>query len=128
VEDMAIARLDVVVQVILIAMIATLDQIMSIVAPVVCPVLEPIQAIASIIAQSLRLLPSMDLEMVIGLSIKKQQQGRLLHRSIWFALIQSHRVIQQFFIWHSRLPLVSEMKCRRKLSFMSFGIQEPVLQ
>jgi hypothetical protein len=128
VEDMAIARLDMVVQVTLIARIATLDQIMLIVAPVVCAVLKPIQAIASIIAQSLRLLPSMDLEMVIGLSIKKQQQERLLHRSIWFALMQSHRVIQQFFVWHSRLPLISEMKCRRKLSFVSFGIQEPVLQ
>jgi hypothetical protein len=90
VKDMAIARLDMVVQVILIARIATLDRIMLIVAPVMCPVLEePIQAIASIIAQSLWLLPSMDLEMVIGLSVKKQQQERLLHRSIWFALIQS---------------------------------------
>jgi hypothetical protein len=65
---MAIARLDVVVQVILIARIAMFDQIML------------IQAIASIITQSLQLLPSMDLEMVIGLSIKKQQQERLLHR------------------------------------------------
>jgi hypothetical protein len=125
---MAIARLDVVVQVILIARIATLDQIMLIVAPVMCPVLELTQAIASIITQSLRLLPSMDLEMVVGLSVKKQQQERLLHRSIWFALMQSRRVIQQFSVWHSRLPLVSEMKCRRKLSFVSFGIQEPVLQ
>jgi hypothetical protein len=74
VEDMAIARLDIVVQVILIARIARLDQIMLSVAPVVCAMLEPIQAITSIIAQSLWLLPSMDLEMVIGLSIKKQQQ------------------------------------------------------
>jgi hypothetical protein len=82
---MAIARLDVVVQVILIARIATLDRIMLIVAPVVCAVLEPIQANASIITQSLRLPPSMDLEMVIGLSVKKQQQERLLHRLIWFA-------------------------------------------
>jgi hypothetical protein len=49
----------------------------------------------------------MDLEMVIGLSIKKQQQEKLLHRSIWFALMQSCQVIQQFFVWHSRLPLVS---------------------
>jgi hypothetical protein len=56
VEDMAIARLDMVVQVTLIARIATLDQIMLIVAPVVCAVLKPIQAIASIIAQSLWLL------------------------------------------------------------------------
>jgi hypothetical protein len=61
----------------------------------VCAVLEPIQAIASIIPQSLQLLPSMDLEMVIGLRVKKQQQERF--RSIWFALMQSCRVIQQFF-------------------------------
>jgi hypothetical protein len=128
---MAIARLDMVVQIMLIARIARLDivvQIMLILAPIVCAILEPIQAIASIIAQSLWLLPSMDLEMVIGHSIKKQQHKRLVHSSIWFALMQSCQVIQQFFVWHSRLPLVSEMKCQRKLSFMSFGFQEPVLQ
>jgi hypothetical protein len=125
---MAIARLDVVVEVILIATIATMDQIMLIVAPVMCAVLESIQAIASIITQSLWLPPSMDLEMVIGLSIKKQQQERLLHRLIWFALMQSCRVIQQFFVWHSRIPLILEMKSQRKLSFVSFGIQEPALQ
>ena len=130
---MAIARLDdVVVQIMLIARIAMLDmvvQIMLILAPIVCAVLEPIQAITSIIAQSLWLLPSMDLEMVIGLSIRKQQHERLLHRSIWFVLMQSCQEIKQFFIWHFRLPLlISGMKCQRKLSFVSFGIQEPVLQ
>jgi hypothetical protein len=46
---MAIARLDVVVQVILMARIARSDRIMLLVAPVVCAVLEePIQAITSI--------------------------------------------------------------------------------
>jgi hypothetical protein len=83
---MAIARLDVVVEVILIATIATMDQIMLIVAPVMCAVLESIQAIASIITQSLWLPPSMDLEMVIGLSINKQQQERLLHTLILYGL------------------------------------------
>jgi hypothetical protein len=129
---MAIARLDhVVVQIMLIARIAMLDmvvQIMLIVAPVMCVILEPTQAIISSITQSLWLLRSMDLEMVIGLSIRKQQHERLLHRSIWFVLMQSHQVIQQFFVSHFRLPLISGMKCQRQLSFMSFGIQEPVLQ
>jgi hypothetical protein len=57
---MAIAWLDdVVVQIMLIARIAMLDmvvQIMLIVAPVVCVILEPTQAIISSITQSLWLL------------------------------------------------------------------------
>jgi hypothetical protein len=71
---MAIARLDMVVQIMLIARIVRLDmvvQIILIVAPIVCVILEPAQAIAISIAQSLWLLPSMDLEMVTGLSIRK---------------------------------------------------------
>jgi hypothetical protein len=129
---MSIARLDMVVQIMLIARIVRLEmvvQIMLIVALLVCVILEPTQAITSSIAQSLQLLPSMDLEMVIGLSIRHQQHKRLLHRSIWFVLMQSCQEIQQFFIWHFRLPLlISGMKRQRKLSFVSFGIQEPVLQ
>jgi hypothetical protein len=128
---MAIARLDMVVQIMLIARIVRLDMVVKIVlivAPIMCVVFDPAQAIANSIAQCLWLLPSMDLEMVTGLSIKKQQHKRLLHRSIWFVLMQSHQVIQQFFVWHFRLPLVSGTKCQRKLSFVSFGIQESVLQ
>jgi hypothetical protein len=70
----------------------------------------------------------MDLEIVVGLSIRKQQHEILLHRSIWFDSIQSHQVIQQFFVWHFRIPIVAGTKCQRKLSFVLFGIQEPVLQ
>jgi hypothetical protein len=54
----------------------------------------------------------MDLEIAVGLSIRKQQHERLLHRSIWFDLIQSHQVIQQFF---SRMALQDPTHFRNKM-------------
>jgi hypothetical protein len=83
-------------------------------------VLMPIQAIASNIAQSLQLLPSMDLKWSLDSASRNSSMKDCY--TIWFALMQSHQIIQQFYFWHSWLPLVSETKCQRKLSFVSFGI------
>jgi hypothetical protein len=66
---------------------------------------------------------------VVGPGISPKARHVLIHL-LWFVLMQSCQVMQQFLVWHFRLPLRCHFRNEmpKEAQFMSFGIQEPVLQ